>query len=90
MARGWLIESTAPTFLYGTASEHSVMYQYSFSGASTLKAGMIQTESAYFQGKDGLGNPGPFTGSAAYPGDPVLPDGGCGAKGNGTTGRSNP
>ena len=29
-ARGFLIESKGPTWLYGTASEHSVYYQYNF------------------------------------------------------------
>ncbi|KAL1904162.1 hypothetical protein Sste5344_010142 [Sporothrix stenoceras] len=79
VARGWLIESTEPVWLYGTATEHAVMYQYSFSSASTVSAGMIQTESGYFQGSNGVRNPAPFTGSNAisFPGDPVLPDGGC-------------
>lgn len=55
------------------------MYQYSFSSASTVSVGMIQTESGYFQGSNGVRNPAPFTGSNAisFPGDPVLPDGGC-------------
>jgi len=43
-ARGFLIESTEPTWLYGTASEHAVMYQYEFHKARNLMAGMIQTE----------------------------------------------
>jgi hypothetical protein len=76
VARGWLIESTKPTWLYGTASEHSVMYQYSFSGAGKISAAMIQTESAYFQGSDGIGNPGPFAGGFTYPGDPIASNGG--------------
>lgn len=48
-ARGFLIESQAATWLYGTASEHSVYYQYNFNGAKKLFAGMIQTESPYYQ-----------------------------------------
>ncbi|CAG8407763.1 unnamed protein product [Penicillium salamii] len=49
VARGILIESQGPTWMYGTASEHSVMYQYQLSGAKNLVMGMIQTESPYFQ-----------------------------------------
>ncbi|GFF73175.1 glucan 1,3-beta-glucosidase [Aspergillus lentulus] len=48
-ARGFLIESTAATWLYGTASEHSVYYQYNINNAKYLFAGMIQTESPYYQ-----------------------------------------
>ncbi|KAK6535514.1 hypothetical protein TWF694_001969 [Orbilia ellipsospora] len=49
VARGLLIESSGPVWLYGTASEHSVLYQYSFAGASNIFATMIQTESPYYQ-----------------------------------------
>lgn len=62
------------------------MYQYSFNGASTVYAGMIQTESAYFQGRDGIGNPGPFAGGITYAGDPVFPEGNCGPGSTGTIG----
>ncbi|KAF1817732.1 glycoside hydrolase family 55 protein [Dissoconium aciculare CBS 342.82] len=48
-ARGMLIESREATWLYGTASEHSVCYQYNFNGASNIYAGMVQTESPYYQ-----------------------------------------
>jgi hypothetical protein len=48
-ARGFLIESTAATWLYGTASEHSVYYQYNINNAKYLFAGMIQTKSPYYQ-----------------------------------------
>ncbi|OZJ02108.1 hypothetical protein BZG36_05282 [Bifiguratus adelaidae] len=47
--RGMLIESTNPTWLYGTASEHNVLYQYQVSQASNVFMGMIQTETPYFQ-----------------------------------------
>ncbi|GLA96386.1 hypothetical protein AtubIFM57143_003851 [Aspergillus tubingensis] len=47
--RGILIESQGPTWLYGTASEHNVLYQYQFSNSKNVIAGMIQTESPYFQ-----------------------------------------
>ncbi|OBT78063.1 hypothetical protein VF21_03131 [Pseudogymnoascus sp. 05NY08] len=49
IARGLLIESTQPTWLYATASEHAVFYQYNFNGASNIFAGMLQTEPPYFQ-----------------------------------------
>jgi hypothetical protein len=49
VARGILIESKKPTWLYGTASEHSTFYQYSFHKAEGIHAGMIQTESPYYQ-----------------------------------------
>lgn len=48
VARGVLIESVGPTWLYGTASEHSILYQYQVFGAKDLFMGMIQTESPYF------------------------------------------
>src|SRR5262249_2087142 len=49
VARGFLIESKKPVWLYGTASEHSVFYQYQFFGAQQVLAGMIQTEQPYYQ-----------------------------------------
>ncbi|GAB0145580.1 hypothetical protein EsHS_00006007 [Epichloe bromicola] len=49
VARGLLIESTEPVWLYGTASEHAVYYQYNFHSARNIFAGMIQTESPYYQ-----------------------------------------
>lgn len=48
-ARGWLIESTDASWLYGTAAEHNVFYQYNFNGAQNIFTTMIQTESPYFQ-----------------------------------------
>lgn len=48
-ARGLLIESVDPVWLYGTASEHSVFYQYNFNKAKNVFAGIIQTESPYYQ-----------------------------------------
>ncbi|KAJ6785242.1 hypothetical protein PWT90_07209 [Aphanocladium album] len=49
VARGLLIESVAPTWLYSTASEHAVFYQYNFHKAKKVFAGMTQTESPYYQ-----------------------------------------
>lgn len=48
--RGVLIESRGPVWMYGTASEHAVLYQYSLHQASNVLLAMIQTESPYFQG----------------------------------------
>lgn len=49
VGRGLLVESTNPVWLYGTASEHAVMYQYQFNKARHVYASMIQTESPYYQ-----------------------------------------
>ncbi|KAF3902986.1 hypothetical protein ABW20_dc0106112 [Dactylellina cionopaga] len=49
VARGVLIESTLPTWLWGTASEHSTLYQYQLTGASNVFMGLVQTESPYYQ-----------------------------------------
>ncbi|KAI0911199.1 glycoside hydrolase family 55 protein [Ustulina deusta] len=38
VARGFLIESTEATWLYGTASEHAVFYQYNFHKAANIFA----------------------------------------------------
>lgn len=48
-ARGILIESQGPTWLYGTSSEHHALYQYQFYNAKNVVMGMIQTESPYYQ-----------------------------------------
>jgi glucan 1,3-beta-glucosidase len=48
--RGVLIESTKPTWLWGTSSEHSVLYNYQISNAQNVYLSMIQTETAYMQG----------------------------------------
>ncbi|KAI8307653.1 Glucan 1,3-beta-glucosidase [Colletotrichum sp. SAR11_59] len=48
-ARGLLIESTEAVWLYGTASEHAVYNQYNLFGAQNVFAGLLQTESPYYQ-----------------------------------------
>lgn len=48
-ARGLLCESRGPVWLYGTAFEHNVLYQYNFASAQNVFMGMIQTETPYFQ-----------------------------------------
>jgi hypothetical protein len=71
VARGVLIESQGPTWLYGTASEHCVMYQYQLSGAKNVLLGMIQTESPYYQPVPKA--PYPFT-PGLFPNDPTFDD----------------
>jgi hypothetical protein len=69
VARGLLVESTAPTWLYGTSSEHAVYYQYNFYKARNVFAGMIQTESPYYQPTPHP--PAPFEKAVGkFPGDP--------------------
>lgn len=70
-ARGVLIESQGPTWLYGTASEHNVLYQYQLSSAKDLLLGMIQTESPYFQGTPPA--PKPFE-LGLFSNDPAFED----------------
>ncbi|KAM0543161.1 hypothetical protein ACHAPJ_012459 [Fusarium lateritium] len=70
-ARGLLIESQEPTWLYGTSSEHVSLYQYNFNKARKVFAGMIQSESPYYQG--GINAPSPFQGALeVLPGDPII------------------
>ncbi|EPS40839.1 hypothetical protein H072_5254 [Dactylellina haptotyla CBS 200.50] len=59
-ARGVLIESAGPLWLYGTASEHNVLYQYQILDSSNVFLGLIQTESPYYQGVAPAGAPAPF------------------------------
>lgn len=47
--RGMLVESQGPVWFYGTASEHSQLYQYQFQGAKDIFYGAIQTETPYYQ-----------------------------------------
>jgi glucan 1,3-beta-glucosidase len=48
--RGVLIEATKGTWLWGTSSEHSVLYNYQLSKAKNVYMALIQTETAYYQG----------------------------------------
>lgn len=70
-ARGFLIESQTATWLYGTASEHSVFYQYNFHNAQNIFTTMVQTESPYYQPVPQPPAPfakavGKFTGDPSY------------------------
>lgn len=70
---GLLIESINPTWMYGTASEHCVLYQYQLFGARNLFMGLIQTESPYFQATPKA--PEPFTDEVGqFKGDPDFAD----------------
>ncbi|KAJ5387333.1 hypothetical protein N7509_009874 [Penicillium cosmopolitanum] len=70
-ARGILVESSGPSWLYGTASEHNVLYQYQISNAKNLVMGMLQTESPYFQPIPKA--PAPFS-IGTFPSDPNFED----------------
>ncbi|KAJ6781688.1 hypothetical protein PWT90_10859 [Aphanocladium album] len=71
VARGLLIESTSPVWLYGTASEHSIFYQYNFHNSHNVFAAMIQTESPYYQPTPPP--PAPFNSQVGLlPGDPEF------------------
>ena len=65
--RGVLIDGDGPVWGFGTASEHSVLYNYQIRNASSVYLSLIQTETPYFQGNPAATEP--FTSNAAY-GDP--------------------
>ncbi|KAJ7708550.1 hypothetical protein B0H16DRAFT_1481276 [Mycena metata] len=66
--RGILVESaTGPVWLVGTASEHHVIYQCAFNNAQNIYAGLIQSETPYFQPTPIP--PAPFSTTLSY-GDP--------------------
>ncbi|CAK5264148.1 unnamed protein product [Mycena citricolor] len=66
--RGILVESAAgPVWLWGTASEHHVIYEYAFYNTENVFAGLIQTESPYYQPTPNP--PAPFATTLQY-GDP--------------------
>jgi hypothetical protein len=65
--RGLPIECQGPTWLYGAAVEHNVLYQYQLSSAQNIFMGMIQTESPYDQVAPAA--PTPFT-PGLFPNDP--------------------
>ncbi|KAE9376033.1 glycoside hydrolase family 55 protein [Stipitochalara longipes BDJ] len=71
--RGILVESQGPTWFYGTASEHSVLYQYNLASAQDIYMGMIQTESPYYPPL--IIAPAPFTSSLQkFTSDPTFSD----------------
>ncbi|KAK4120929.1 glycoside hydrolase family 55 protein [Parathielavia appendiculata] len=72
-ARGVLIESQGPVWIYGSGSEHVIFYQYEMLGAKNVYLGHIQTESPYFQPKPV--SPSPMEAAlGVFPGDPDWAD----------------
>jgi glucan 1,3-beta-glucosidase len=68
--RGVLIESTnGPVWMYGTSSEHSVLYNYQVANAANVWMGHIQSETPYFQSNPDATTP--FTVNSAYA-DPTF------------------
>jgi glucan 1,3-beta-glucosidase len=68
--RGVLIGSDeGPVWLYGTSSEHSVLYNYQVANASNVYMALIQSETPYFQSNPDASSP--FTSNSAYS-DPVF------------------
>ncbi|KAK0938042.1 hypothetical protein LTR29_010371 [Friedmanniomyces endolithicus] len=67
--RGMLIRSQGPVWLWGTSSEHSIIYNYQFDGVKALFAGFMQSETPYFQPYPTV--PAPFTYNNAYD-DPTF------------------
>lgn len=63
--RGILAESQGPLWLWGTASEHSALYNYQFSNAKNVFMAGIQTETAYMQPAPNSLSSG-FTPNAAF------------------------
>ncbi|KIO31553.1 glycoside hydrolase family 55 protein [Tulasnella calospora MUT 4182] len=71
--RGILSESkNGPVWLIGTASEHASIVQYSFYNSKNVYAGLIQTETAYYQPAPPV--PAPFTTSKTWR-DPTFKNG---------------
>ncbi|KAK4454905.1 glucan 1,3-beta-glucosidase GLUC78 precursor, partial [Podospora aff. communis PSN243] len=79
VGRGLLVESQNPVWLYGTSSEHCVLYQYQFHKAKRIYAGMIQTESPYYQPSPAA--PAPFESALGiFPADPTFKEKGVDLK----------
>ncbi|KAH6656455.1 pectate lyase superfamily protein-domain-containing protein, partial [Truncatella angustata] len=70
-ARGVLIESQGPTWLYGTSSEHTQMYQYQLQNASNIFLGHMQTETPYYQPNPSALEPYE-AGVGGFPSDPTF------------------
>lgn len=63
--RGVFIDNTVgPVWLYGTAAEHSVLYNYQIVGSSNIYASVLQTETPYFQSNPNAETP--FTVNTAF------------------------
>lgn len=68
-ARGALFQSQGPVWLWGTASEHSMFYNYQFDGVQALYSGLMQSETPYMQPYPPM--PQPFSFNNAYD-DPLF------------------
>jgi hypothetical protein len=71
-ARGVLIESQGPTWLWATSVEHNVLYQYQLSGAKNVLMGLAQTETPYFQVSPAATVP--FSSGLVFANDPNFQD----------------
>ncbi|RFU25830.1 hypothetical protein B7463_g10508, partial [Scytalidium lignicola] len=69
-ARAFLVESKGPVWLWGTAAEHSTLYQYHFQNAQNVFGATLQTETPYYQPSPKA--PAPFTGAYTYADDPTF------------------
>ena len=77
-ARGLLIESQGPTWLWGTAAEHCTLYQYQLAGAANVVLGLVQTEAPYYQTVPAA--PAPFGDSLVFASDPDFSSCAAGSK----------
>ena len=68
--RGVLIESKeGPVWLFGTSSEHSVLYNYQIANAANVYISLMQSETPYFQSNPDAKTP--FKSNSAYS-DPAF------------------
>ncbi|TMW66275.1 hypothetical protein Poli38472_004040 [Pythium oligandrum] len=66
--RGFWSESTnGPLWMYGTASEHNVLYQYQFTNTKNVFMGHVQTETPYYQSHPGVEVPFPINSAYSDP-----------------------
>lgn len=72
VARGILVESqSGPIWMYATASEHHVLYNYQFVKANNIYCSMLQSETPYFQSEPAA--PAPFANSVdIFESDPDM------------------
>jgi len=70
--QGHVDRVSGPTWLWGTAVEHCVLYQYQLSAAKDVVMGLVQTESPYFQ--PAPRPPQPFDQSLTFKNDPTFSD----------------
>lgn len=87
--RGMLVESTKGAWLWGTASEHSVLSNYQLHNADNVLMAFIQSETAYFQSRL-LDARQPFRPNAAYADPDFSACGGGGGGGAGGAVRAHP